>query len=86
MYELKIEAKAKKALVKMPRKDAERILTGLDKLAEDPDRQDLDVISLTNRNGYRLKIGTYRAIYERDDEIRLIAVFRIRHRKNIYDK
>ena len=86
LYELKIKRKAIKALAKIPRKDAERILTDLDKLAENPDRQDVDVISLTGRPGYRLKVGNYRAIYERDDGIRLIAVFKIGHRKDIYDR
>ena len=86
LYELKIQRKAIKALAKIPREDAERILTDLDKLAENPDRRDVDVISLTDRPGYRLKVGNYRAIYERDDGIRLIAVFKIGHRKDIYDR
>ena len=86
MYQLKIEQKATKALAKMPREDAERILAALDKVAENPDRQDINAISLITRPGYRLKVGSYRALYERDDEIRLIAVFKIGHRKNIYQR
>ena len=86
MYQLKLEKKAVKVLAKMPRKDAERMLAELDKLTENPDRQDIDVISLTNRPGYRLKVGSYRALYERADTIRLIAVFKIGHRKNIYER
>lgn len=86
MYELTIKKQANKALAKMPRKDAERILAQLDKLAENPDRQDLNIISLTSRPGYRLRVGNYRAIYERDDNIRVVAVEKIGHRKDIYEK
>lgn len=81
-----IKKQANKALIKMPRKDAERLLAELDKLAENPDRQDLNILSLTNRPGYRLRVGKYRAVYERDDTIRVIAVERIGHRKDIYEK
>ena len=56
MYQLKIEQKAIKALAKMPRKDAERTLVALDKLAENPDHQDINAIPLTNRPGYRKNI------------------------------
>ena len=86
MYQLKIEQKAIEAPAKMPRKNAERMPGALDRLAENHDRRDIDAVPLTNRPGYRLKVGSYRAIYERDDEIRLIAVFRIGHRKNIYQR
>ena len=85
MYELAIKKQANKVLAKMSRKDAERILAQLDKLAENPDREDIDIMSLTNRPGYRLRVGNYRAIYERDDNIRVIAVEKIGHRKDIYE-
>ncbi len=86
MYELTIKKQANKALTKMPRQDAERILAQLDKLAENPDRQDLNIISLTRRPSYRLRVGSYRTIYERDDSIRVVAVEKIGHRKDIYEK
>ena len=86
MYALTIKKQANKTLAKMPRKDAGRILAQLDKLAENPDRQDLNIISLTSRPGYRLRVGNYRAIYERDDIICVVAVEKIGHRKDVYEK
>ena len=86
MYELTIKKQANKALAKMPREDARRILAQLDMLAENPDRQDLNVIALTNRPGYRLRVGNYRALYERDDEIRILVVEKIGHCKDFYEK
>ena len=70
----------------MPREDARRTLAKLDMLAENPDRQDLNVIASTNRSGYRLRVGNYRALYERDDDIRILAVAKIGHRKDVYEK
>ena len=86
MYELTIKKQANKALLRMPRQDATRILAQLDMLAENPDRQDMDIIALTNRSGYRLRVGRYRVIYERNDSIRVIAVEKIGHRKDVYEK
>lgn len=86
MYKLTIKKQANKALLKMPRQDANRILAQLDMLAENPDRQDLNAIALTNRSGYRLRVGCYRVIYERDDSIRVVAVEKIGHRKDVYEK
>ncbi len=36
------------------------------------------------KNGYRLRVGDYRIIYELKAEVRIVAVSRIRHRKDVY--
>ncbi len=33
---------------------------------------------------YRIDSGEYRILYDVDDEIRLVAVWRVRHRKDVY--
>lgn len=35
-------------------------------------------------NVFRLKVGDYRVIYEVNDEIRIVYIFRIKHRKDSY--
>jgi len=39
---------------------------------------------LTNRTGWRIKIGPYRIIYELDDTIGTITILNIGHRRDIY--
>ena len=33
---------------------------------------------------YRIRIGSYRVVYEVDHEIKIITIVRIAHRKNVY--
>lgn len=84
MYRLKVSKKALKALDRIPRKEAGQVRAKLSMLAQDPDRPDLDVKPLVGRSGLRLRVGAYRVIYERDDEIRVIAVERVGKRGDIY--
>jgi len=34
--------------------------------------------------GYRLDAGEYRILYDVDDPARLVAVWRVKHRKDVY--
>jgi len=40
---------------------------------------------LKNRNGYRIRIGSYRVIYDVFDDKLIIEVITLGHRKDIYD-
>ena len=39
---------------------------------------------LTGREGYRIRIGAYRILYEVEDEQRRIRIYHIGHRKDVY--
>jgi mRNA interferase RelE/StbE len=75
-------AQARKTLRKMQPKTAARILDGMAKLAEDPERTDLDVKKLSGREGYRLRVGDWRVIYTNDGLV--LAVERIGPRGDVY--
>ena len=42
------------------------------------------VKNLTNREEYRLRVGTYRILYVIDDESETITVHRVKHRREAY--
>ncbi|MCY3667896.1 MAG: type II toxin-antitoxin system RelE/ParE family toxin [Gemmatimonadetes bacterium] len=86
LYELTIKRQAIKALQNMPRQNAQRIRRELDKLAEQPNRRDVDVASLTGRPGFRLRVGDWRIIFTRDDKARVIDVLRIVPRGQAYKR
>ena len=47
-----------------------RVLSALEKLEEDPDRSDLDIAPLTAVDGFRLRVGNWRVLFDRTgDEI-----------------
>ncbi len=52
--------------------------------AEDPDRRDVDVNPLRGRPGFRLRVGSHRVIFERDDDARVIEVLHIGPRGDVY--
>ena len=66
----------------MPRNTATRILTTIEKVAENPARADLDIRALQGRDGYRLRVGDWRVIYSQDGVV--LAVERIAPRGKVY--
>ncbi len=83
-YELTIRKQPIKTLQKMPRRNAKRIRHAIDKLADNPDRRDVDIASLRGRPGYRLRVGGIRIIFARDDDKQVIDVLRIAPRSHAY--
>ena len=84
MYRLTIRHYAIKALQRMPVREARRVRGALDKLAQDPDRRDIDVARLQGRPGFRLRAGGWRVIFERIERTREINVLRIGPRGDVY--
>ena len=84
MYRLTFKRQAAKALVKLPVPQSWRIRDQLNKLASNPGRSNIDVKALSGREGYRLRVGGHRAIFELDKANRLITVLRIAPRGEIY--
>ena len=84
MYRIVVRKQGIKTLRGMGGPEARRVRAGLDKLAHDPDRRDLDVMPLRGRPGYRLRIGGWRVIFDRHDEAREIDVLRIGPRGDVY--
>ena len=41
-------------------------------------------IKLTAEEGYRLKSGNYRIVYRIEDKEKIVYIYRIKHRKEVY--
>ena len=81
-YSLSILRRAQKELADVPAKDYERILDAVRTLAENP--RPSGCLKLTGRDGWRLRIGNYRVIYEIDDGQRSVTVLEIGNRRDVY--
>jgi len=75
--------KAIKGLRRMPRHHADNFRTALERIATG-DSQGLDIKALQGREGYRLRSGDYRAIYEIDGEQINVLVLDAGPRGDIY--
>lgn len=71
-----------KELEALDRETRQRILDGLDRLAAG---EHADVTKLRgSENEYRLRVGEYRALFARDQQERVIVVFKVAHRREAY--
>ncbi len=83
MYELLYKKKAIKALAKINDPYYTAIIEAIDSLAGNPRPHGYK--KLTNRDGYRIRVGTYRIIYDIFDDVLLVDVINLGHRKDIYE-
>lgn len=82
-YSVQLSRKAAKQLDKIPDKIAFKLFEAIEGLAENPRLNGCK--KLKGRNGYRIRKGDYRIIYEIQDSVLLIDVIAIGHRREIYD-
>lgn len=82
MYKIQILKSADKTLRNVARKERVRIVEQISQLAENP--RPFGCKKLRGTEFYRIRIGDYRVIYKIEDEVLLILVIRIGHRKDIY--
>jgi len=81
-YELLILRRAQKELADLPKADYERVRDAVAALAEDP--RPSGCKKLVGREGWRIRSGDYRAIYETDDAQKKVTVLHIGHRRDVY--
>jgi len=82
-YKVEFSKPASKQFKKLPANLQGRIQIKIDELATEP-RHD-GVKKLKDReNAYRIKVGDYRILYKIIDDILLITVIRIGHRRDVY--
>ncbi len=81
-YEVFILRRAQKELAALPKTDYERMRDAIMALAENP--RPAGCKKLTGREGWRIRSGDYRAIYEIDDAQKRITVLHIGNRRDVY--
>lgn len=81
-YKLQFRKSVTKDLRSIPGKDVKRILKKFESLAEDPRGQ--GCLKLSDQIRYRVRLGSYRTIYEIDDDILVVLVVKVVHRSNVY--
>jgi mRNA interferase RelE/StbE len=81
-YKITISKTAQKQLDKLPDKIAELLIDAIADLADDP--RPSGCKKLKGRDGYRIRKGDYRIIYDIFDNILLIDIITVGNRKDIY--
>jgi len=68
----------------LDRIDRNRIAEKIKLLGDNPDNPILDIKPLQGQPYYRLRVGQWRIIYDRDDEVKIIAIAKIKPRGGAY--
>jgi mRNA interferase RelE/StbE len=84
VYEILLERNAERDLKKLPKDMFDRVLLGIKSLAQNPKQPHRVRKIVGSKNGWRIRIGDYRVIYEVDEEGRAVKIMRIRHRREAY--
>ncbi|MEZ4846994.1 MAG: type II toxin-antitoxin system RelE/ParE family toxin [Bdellovibrionota bacterium] len=81
-YEIEIKKSAQKELEKLPKKDIQIIVEKINGLCKNP--RGPNSIKLSGDEKYRMRVGRYRVLYEIVDQVLMIYVIKIAHRKEVY--
>ena len=81
-YSIQVLRRAQKELAQLPKQEYERIKEVVQNLSQDPRPQGCK--KLTGREGWRIRVGDYRVIYEIDDGQNKLTVLHIGHRRDVY--
>jgi len=82
-YQISLKKRVIKALEKIDEPFYAKIKESIYNLAKNP--RPSGYIKLKGRNGYRIRVGDYRIIYEIFDGALLIDVIELGNRKNVYE-
>ncbi len=81
-HSVELESRARRELLELPRNIQRRAADILDDLSNNP--RPPGAKKLVGQDGYRVRMGDYRILYTIDDRKRLVRIYRIGHRREIY--
>jgi mRNA interferase RelE/StbE len=81
-HSVTILRRAQKELALLPREAFGRVRDAIAALADDP--RPPGCLKLAGRDGWRIRIGSYRVVYEIDDSNHVLTVLHVGHRRDIY--
>lgn len=82
-YQIQIRKTAQKQLDKLPDNISDTLLDAIETLAENPRPKGCK--KLKGRSGFRIRKGDYRIIYDIYDNVLIIDIIAVGHRRDIYD-
>ncbi len=85
-YRIVIGRSAEKEIRKLPSSVLKRVVNAISELSENPRPDGCKKLKGSDEELWRIRIGDYRVLYFIEDEVQLVDIQRVRHRKDVYDK
>ena len=83
MYRILLERAAEKDLARLSSEIHDRVIAAIQALAANPRPPGCRKLA-GSKQDWRIRVGDYRVVYEIADEIRIVRVNRVRHRREVY--
>ncbi len=85
MYKVGFTKKAYKEFLDLPKKTRGRFEKIIDNLSENPFDNSFDIKKLNSPlTGYRLRVGNFRFLFSVAEEIKILQIYKVSHRKDAY--
>ena len=81
-YSIQIKKSAQKEIKALPESERQRVIAKIQSLASVPRGPDCKKLSAQER--YRVRVGAYRILYEIHDDVLVIMIVKVAHRKDVY--
>ncbi len=82
-FDVIIETKAQKEFLKLSPPWDKKVKATINKLEKDPRLSGVKKLS-GSKDGYRIRVSNYRILYTIDDREKIVTVYRIKHRREVY--
>ena len=83
-YRIELRPAAVRALKRIDHQDRDRIRGAIALLGEDP--RPPGAKALQGRPGFRVRVGNYRIIYTIHNDVLLVVVVALGHRRDVYER
>jgi len=83
-YVVLLESHAEKELKSLPKEVLKRVDIKLQALSLNPRPRGVAKLKGKESEGWRLRIGDYRLLYQIDDKENVVRIYRIKHRREVY--
>ncbi len=83
-YSVYTTSRADRQLERLDSEVHDRVLAVILALGDEP--HPVGSSKLKGRDGYRIRVGDYRALYLVDEEVHEVTVYRVAHRREVYRK
>ncbi|OGO24237.1 MAG: plasmid stabilization protein [Chloroflexi bacterium RBG_16_51_9] len=81
-YRLEVSHAAHRQILRLPSQTQERVNRASARLADNP--RPPGGKKLTAREGYRVRVGDYRILYKIDDGAKVVIIYRVMGRGDVY--
>ncbi|MGD1045730.1 MAG: type II toxin-antitoxin system RelE/ParE family toxin [Bacteroidota bacterium] len=81
-YKVLVKPSAQKDLDALPETEVIKILSKISNLGSEP--RPVGVQKLHDQEGYRIRSGNYRILFEVNDTSKMLLIYRVKHRKEVY--